>query len=75
MLQVDLQQSDQHISQFIRDKCAQFGNVVSVKVVRSAVTFALVQMAHELQTLEVAGRFGESVFGVAAVIHLEQMPG
>ena len=74
MLLVDLRQSDQHISRFIGEQCAQFGNVVSVKVVRSAVTYALVQMAHELQTLEVAGRFGESVFGVAAVIHLEQMP-
>ena len=75
MLQVDLRQSDQQISRFIADQCVQFGNVLSVKVVRSAVTYALVQMAHELQTLEVAGRFGESVFGAEAVIHLEQMPG
>ena len=75
MIQVDLRESDHEISRFIRDQCVQFGNVVCVKVVRSAVTYALVQMAHELQTFEVAGRFGESVFGVAAVIHLEQMPG
>ncbi len=72
MLQVDLQESDQQISRFITDQCARFGNVVSVKIVRSLVSFALVQMAHELQTFEVAGRFGGSVFGIAAVIHLEQ---
>ena len=72
MLHVDLKESDQQIGRFITDQCVQFGNVVSVRVVRSLVTFALVQMAHDLQTFEVAGRFGGSVFGIAAVIHLEQ---
>ena len=72
MLQVDLKESDHQISQFITDQCVQFGKVESVKVVRSLVAFALVQMAHELQTFEVAGKFGGSVFGIAAVIHLEQ---
>ena len=72
MLQVDLRQSDLQLSRFITDQCVHYGNVVSVKIVRSLVTFALVQMAHELQTFEVAGHFGGSVFGIAAVIHLEQ---
>ena len=75
MFEVDLKQTDQQISRIIADECVQFGNVISVKVVRSLVTFALVQMAHELQTFEVAGKFGGSVFGVAAVIHLEQQDG
>lgn len=74
MLQIDLKASDQQISQIITDQCVQFGNVISVKVVRSLVTFALVQMAHELQTFEVAAKFSGSVFGIAAVIHLEQTP-
>ena len=72
MLEVDLKQSDQQLSRIITDECVPSGNVISVKIVRSLVTFALVQMAHELQTFEVAGKFGGSVFGVAAVIHLEQ---
>ena len=72
MLQVDLKESDQALSRFIGDQCIQFGNVLSVKIVRSLASFAVVQMAHELQTFEVAGRFGGSVFGVGAVIHLEQ---
>ena len=72
MLEVDLKQSDQQLSRIITDECVPSGNVISVKIVRSLVTFALVQMAHELQTFEVAGKFGGSVFGIAAVVHLEQ---
>jgi hypothetical protein len=72
MLQVDLQESDQQISRFIAHQCVQFGNVVSVNVVHSPASFAVVQMANELQTFEVAGRFGGSAFGIGAVIRLEQ---
>ena len=74
MLQVDLQDPNEKIRQFVNDQCSKHGEVVSIEIHRAPNPFALVEMAHHLQTLELAGQFGGSAFGTAALIHLEQKP-
>jgi hypothetical protein len=72
MLQVDLNDPDYQIAQFIKVSCLAFGRVKSVKIHRSPVAFALIEMAGREQTFELAARFGGSNFGTCALIHLEQ---
>ena len=72
MLQVDLKEPDEIIVQTISDQCSRCGKVVSVKIHRNPTTFALVEMANHMQTMELAGQFGGSTFGTSALIHLEQ---
>jgi len=71
MLQVDLDVPDFHIEQFIRQSCSQVGRVTSVRIHRSPCPFALIDMARREQTHELTSRFGGSVFGTCALVHLE----
>jgi hypothetical protein len=73
MLQVDLIDPDYQIAQFIKVSCLAFGRVKSVKVHRSPVPFALIEMASREQTMELAARFGGSNFGTCALVHLEPL--
>ena len=73
MLQVDLDDPDYEIAQYIKDICSPIGRVTSVKVHRSPVPFALLEMSRREQTYELAARFGGSTFGTCALIHLEQL--
>jgi len=70
-LQVDLTQSDLELSQYITARCSGFGIVRSVQIHRDPTPFALVEMITRNVTLELAGEYGGSVFGSAALIHLE----
>ena len=74
MLQVDLKETDQKLSQLITDQCSHCGKVVSVKIHRTTTPFALVEMNHHMRALELAGKFGGSTFGTSVLIHLEQKP-
>ena len=71
MLQVDLDRPNFHVEQFVQRICASLGYVKSVKIHRSPTAFALVEMASHAQTLELAAKFGGSVFGTCVLIHLE----
>ena len=73
MLQVDLNDPDYQIAQSIKVICLAFGRVTSVKVHRSPVPFALIEMSTREQTFELAARFGGSTFGTCALVHLEQL--
>jgi hypothetical protein len=74
MLQVDLNEPDEAIAQFIKARCAGFGKVVSVTVHRSPTPFALVLMADASSTTEITGRYGESTFGSSVLVHLKEKP-
>ena len=74
MLQVDLDIPDLQIEQSIKQNCSQLGSVRLVKIHRSSTPFALIHMATGKQTHELTSRFGGSVFGTCALIHLKQMP-
>jgi hypothetical protein len=71
MLQVDLKATDQKVRQIIVEKCTKFGRVKSVKLHRTPTAFALVEMSTRDQTNELAAKYGGSVFGTCALIHLE----
>lgn len=73
MLHVDLGGSEYQIAHYIKDICAAIGQVKSVKVHRSPVAFALIEMTRREHTYEVASRFGGSTFGNCALIHLGQV--
>ena len=73
MLQVDLNDPDFQIAQFIKVICRVIGRATSVQVHRSPVPFALIEMANREQTYELAARFGGSSFGACALVHLEQL--
>jgi hypothetical protein len=70
MLPVDLHDSDYQIAQFIKVSCLAFGRVKSVKIHRSPVPFALIEMLSREQTFELAARYGGSTFGTSALVHL-----
>jgi RNA recognition motif. (a.k.a. RRM, RBD, or RNP domain) len=72
VLQVDLARSDAELAEILKQRCAGFGDVRSVKIHRSPTNFALVEMATHYQTLEVAAQYGGSAFGSCALVHLEQ---
>jgi hypothetical protein len=73
MLLVDLNDSDYQIAQFIKVSCLAFGRVKSVKIHRSPVPFALIEMSSREQTFELAARYGGSTFGTCALVHLGQL--
>jgi hypothetical protein len=73
MLHLDLNDLDYQIMQFIKDICRAIGRVKSVRVHRSPVPFALIEMASREQTFELAARFGGSYFGTCALVHLEPL--
>jgi hypothetical protein len=74
MLQVDLGVPDFHIEQFIKQSCSKLGPVRLVRIHRSPAPFALIHMATDNQTHELTSRFGGSVFGTCALVHLRQTP-
>ena len=73
MLQVNLDEPDYQIAQVIKDICAATGRVASVRVHRTPVPFALIEMSRREHTYELAARFGGSTFGTCALVHLEQL--
>ena len=73
MLQVDLNDPDYQIAQFIKVSCLAFGRAKSVKIHRSPVPFALIEMLSREQTFELATRYGGSTFGTCALVHLGQL--
>lgn len=73
MLQVDLNDPDYQIAQFIKVVCRPIGRTTSVQVHRAPVPFALIEMSSREQTYELAARFGGSSFGACALVHLEQL--
>jgi hypothetical protein len=70
-LQINLNDPDYLIEQVITKNCVGVGRVISVRVHRSPSAFALIEMSKRDQTYELASRFGGSVFGTHALIHLE----
>ena len=72
MLQVNLNVSDFEIAQLVKDICSAVGYVRSVKVHRTPVPFALIEMPRREQIYDLAARFGGSTFGTCALVHLEQ---
>ena len=73
MLQVNLDDSDFEIAQYIKGVCSPIGRVTSVRVHRSPVPFALIELSRREQTYELAARFGGSTFGTCALVHLGQL--
>jgi hypothetical protein len=74
MLQVDLNDGDEKIAQFITAQCFGLGEVVSVTVHRSPTPFAVVLMARLRSATEFKKQYGGSTFGNSVLIHLEQKP-
>lgn len=70
MMEVNLQSHDLDIGRDVAEICARFGHVASVKVHREPSAFALIEMKTREQTADVAARYGGSVFGTCALIHL-----
>ncbi len=74
MLEVDLEEPDEKIAQLIADQCSTSGKIVSVKIPRSPMPLALIEMASRMEALDLAWRFGGSTLGRAGVIYLGQKP-
>jgi hypothetical protein len=74
MLQVDLTTPDSRVEQYIKQSCSKLGGVRLVRVHRSPTPFALIHMTTDQQNRELTSRFGGSVFGNCALVHLKQMP-
>jgi hypothetical protein len=72
MLEVNLTEPDYAIANYVAARCSGFGKVVSVKIHRSPKPFALVEMAHHLRTIALAGQYKASAFGNSVMIHLRQ---
>ena len=73
MLQVDLNDPDYQIAQVIKDVCSAIGRVTSVRVHRAPVPFALVEMSRREHSYDLATRFGGSIFGNCALVHLAHL--
>ena len=74
MLQVDLNQPDEKIAQFITTQCFGLGEVVSVTVHRSPTPFAVVLMARLRSTMALKKQYGASTFGNSVLVYLKQRP-
>ncbi len=73
MLPVDLTKTDPETVQIITLLCAEFGQVIAVKLKRTPTPIALVEMSNHEQTMALAGQFGGSAFGTQVLIHLEHV--
>ena len=73
MLQVNLDAPDFEIEQFVAQRSAEVGRVISVTMHRSPFLLALIDMARWEQAHELASRFGGSGFDTWAIVHLEQV--
>ncbi len=70
MLRVNLAASEQQIAGFITGLCVSFGKVMSVKIHRLPLPFALVEMSSPMQTQQLTSRLGDSAFGTVALVRL-----
>ena len=74
MLHVNLDAPDFQIERAIKQDCSKLGGVRLVRIHRLPAPFALIHMATGQQTNDLAARFGGSVFGTCALVHLKPIP-
>ena len=72
MLQVDPTLSDHELSLLVAKRCAAAGKVLSVKIHRRPRLFALVDMATDDATCQLAAQVGRPPIGTAVVVHLAE---
>ena len=71
MLKMDLSMNDSELGSLVAAVCTQAGAVRSVKIHRGARPFALVEMATNEGTYELAARYERSAFGTSVLLYLE----
>ena len=74
MLEVNLDQSDTEITQFVTRQCSKLGTVASVTISRHPSPAARVEMADHMQSLALAIQFRGTGSGGCVLIHLEHKP-
>ena len=72
MLQVDLTKTDLAIARLVTEKCAPFGEVISVNIYRSPTAYAVVRMDSRKEAVVVARKLGKSTFDGTVIIPLKR---
>jgi hypothetical protein len=71
MLEVNLDQSDTEITQFVTRQCSKLGTVASINISRHPSPVARVEMADHMHSLALAIQFRGTATGGRVLIHLE----
>jgi hypothetical protein len=75
MLEVNLDQPDNEITEFVAGQCSKLGAVVSVAIGRHPSPAARIEMADHMQSLALAIQFRGIATGGCVLIRLEHKPG